>query len=194
MTRFRFGGDAAAWLVELVTNAALYSGAEVVALPTADTTVPFYRAQNTTALTDFLDSTGSPISSIIVPAGSPYLPFFFGPLDLTTLWFQDTNAAWHVLLPSDLGDRTAAAESNILTLQSDVTALQAGGGGGGGGAGVNFVYQSAPGTAGWPARPDLTTPTFWRGPDQPPLGVSAGAQYMMPGDEWEETSALVVIA
>lgn len=193
MSRYRFGGDVAAWLVDLVTDPAVYSGAQVVAISSSDITVPFYAAQNSTPLVDFLDSTGSPLSSIVVPAGSPYLPFFFGPEDITVLWFQDLNNVWHVLQPSDLGDRMAASEHTLEDLL-DGTITLPGTGGGGGGVGVNFIYQETAGTTGYPANPDPTKPSFWIGPDQPPLGVVSGTTYMVPGDQWLETTALVVIS
>lgn len=192
MTRYRFGGDAAAWVVDLVTDPAVYSGAKVIALSATDVAIPFYGSQSGLALVDFLDSTGSPITSISVPGGSPYLPFFFGPEDITSLWFQDVNNVWHILQSSDLSDRMAAAEHVLEGLQ-DGTIPVPGVGGGGGGAGVNFVYQETPGTSGYPANPNPSVPTFWIGPDQPPLGVVAGTTYMVPGDQWLEPTALVDI-
>lgn len=197
MTRYRFGGDAAAWLVELVTDVSLYSGASVVAIPASDVDVALYSGQDlSTLVTDLQDSTGSPITVVTVSAGAPYIPFFFGPEDFTTLYFQDADSAWHALLPSDLGDRTAAAEHDIGDLQDDVAALQAGGGGGGGGGsggpGLNVINQESAGSSGYPARTDLTTFTIWRGTDDPPIGVVSGAQYMMNGDEFQRTTVLLV--
>lgn len=192
MTRYRYGGDAAAWIVELVTDPDVYSGANVVALPSSDVDVPLYSGQDvTTLVTDLQDSTFSPITGITVPSGSPYLPFFYGPDDLTTLYFQDSESAWHALLPSDLGDRTAAAEHDIGDLQTDVATLQAGGGGGGGG-GMNYIRQQTAGTLGYPARPDLTTDTTWQGVDDPPIGVVSGQQGMLNGDHFERTPQLLI--
>lgn len=191
MSRYRFGGDAAAWIVDLVTDPSLYSGADIVAIPGSDVDVPLFADQSgATPATDLLDATGTPITGITVPAGSAYLPFFFGPNDIATLFFQDSNNAFHALLPSDLGDRLASAQNTIADLLDGTITLP--GTGGIVGSGIQVVKQIATGIDGWTARPDLISYTFWMGTDKPRVGVFGGAQYMMDTDQFISLPSLLI--
>lgn len=191
MTRSRFGGDASAWVVDAIDASALFgAGQQIVGIPVANTPVAFAAASGGSPVTDFTDPAGNPLASIVVTAGVPYLPFFYGPDSLTELWFQDNSSAWRVLQPSDLGDRMGSAEDRIGALE-----LSGGGGGGGGGTGIpddRRVYQLVAGSAGWPARPDSLPQIFtWVGPDQPPVGTVAGSLYMSSLDDWKRTDTIV---
>lgn len=188
MTRFRYGGDASAWVVDALDGSAQFGvGQQIVGLPLVDVTVPLYATSGGSPVIDFTDIGGAPLSSIVVPAGTPYLPFFFGPDSLTELWFQDVAGNWRLLQPSDMGKRLGVAEQAITVLQ-----ISGGGGGGGDPLADRDVYQISAGTGGWPARPDGLTNRFtWWGPDQPPIGTISGSLYMAPLDVYERTDEIV---
>lgn len=190
--RYQFGGDIASWIVFPLDASAVFGGGqELPAIPTTDQTVNFYDQPNGTLLGDFLDAGGSPLSSIVVPAGSAYLPFFQGPISLTSLWFQDSNDVWHVLQGNDLSDRLDGAEQDVLALYGLVGAVS-----GGGSVIPRDVYQLVAGPTGWPARIDSdgTRRVNWFGPDQPPVGVDgSGFQGMMPRDLWYRTTAVLSV-
>lgn len=189
MSRQQFGGDAAAWMVTPVDASALLGpGKTVVGFASGDVDITFYDSPNGTPLTDLLDANGSPITAVTVSAGQPYIPFFSGPDGSVVLWFADVFGAWHVLLPSDSAVRIAGLEDRVTDLEST--------GVGGGGSldlsslSVLFIDEVV---GGYPARPDnIPVPRFWRGPDRPPVGTVAGSLYMMDGDMWLHSSALIV--
>lgn len=188
MSRQQFGGDAAAWVVTPKDATALLgAGSTVVGFATTDLQLAFFDSPNGTQLTDLLDATGSPVTTITVPANQPYIPFFSGPDGSDVLWFPDVFSSWHMLEPSDLGQRMGGIEDRVEALES-----------GGGTSGsldlaslsVLFIDEVA---GGYPARPDaIPVPRFWRGIHKPTVGTdSSGTLYMLDGDMWLHSSQLI---
>lgn len=86
----------AGWIVETV-DAVLGEGqdpAPVVTLPTQDTTITLYDAPEGAVVDDLEDEQGNPMTELTVPAGDPYIPVFYGPDGVTTLWANSANGAW----------------------------------------------------------------------------------------------------
>lgn len=189
MSRQQFGGDAAAWVVTPVDASALLgAGKTVVGFAGGDLELTFFDGPNGTPLTDLLDATGNPATTVTVPANQPYIPFFQGPDGSQQLWFADVFGAWHLLLPSDSGQRIGGLEDRVQVLESTS--------GGGGSLDLSslivlFIDEVE---GGYPARPDgIPVPRFWRGIHKPTVGTdSFGTLYMLDGDMWLHSSVLIV--
>lgn len=94
MARTVFGGVMSAWVVQTVAADSLSTGAQAVILPTTSTTLTVYDGPSGTALTDLLDATGNPATSVPITAGSPYIPQFSGPDGVDRVWAPAADGTW----------------------------------------------------------------------------------------------------
>lgn len=105
MARFEFGGTLASWLVQRVEapeGAGFADGTYVVVLPTQSVTLDIRDAPDGSEVTDLQDADGNPINEIIIQAGDPYIPRFFGPDGSSQLWTQEESGTWLPLPRYDL--------------------------------------------------------------------------------------------
>lgn len=122
MARTDFGRSFAAWLVSTSTDPD--TGVETVIVPSTSTTLQIYDAPDGsgTLVSDFLDASGNPVSEIVVPAGTPYIPKFSGPDGMDVLWVQAATSEW-LPIPHDVPDgglTSADVGTTVAPLSSGV--------------------------------------------------------------------------
>src|SRR5690606_27811216 len=94
MARHAFGGVMDAWVVSAVEAPDLGEEVQARILPETYTDIEAFGAPVGSQVTDLLDENMDPISEVTIPAGDPYIPVFYGPDEVETLWVEAANGRW----------------------------------------------------------------------------------------------------
>jgi hypothetical protein len=176
--RHLFGGDIAAWTIDLGDNATGQSGQDgYLAVITPSAEITFYDAATAgNQYTDLLTADGTPITSVTSDTNGE-LPQFQGPdTDPETwqMWADGSGGAGprRLMVATDIGTTLNAQSDAIADLQAQMDAVQAL-------LAITPLIVRETGGA-WPTRPDIIgdRTAIWVGDDTP----SVGGGYMRDDD------------
>jgi hypothetical protein len=112
MARHAFGGVMAAWVVSAVEAPDLGEDVQALILPDTAVQIQVYDAPDGTQVTDLLDENNNPITEITVPAGDPYIPVFYGPDGVESLWVEAASGRWVPMPRFDDGSMTGGGDDD----------------------------------------------------------------------------------